>query len=428
MTSTSTRSNSDSSVAGEAELASNAVLVGEARRRIRRQTAVNDRWTGVFTGGSFLAVVSAWILLAPPRSVPVAAFAACVAAYAFAGSVEFEIGPGCALPTAPFQVVMLFVLPPQLVPVAVLLGLAGAAGVTHVRDAQRRERPILLAASAWQVVGPAAVFAVAHVGRPALSDWPVYVAALLAQFALDGVTSWVRNCFGLGVAFRQLATALRFTFLCDASLAPVGLAAALAVPGSPGALIFLLPPTLLLAMLQADRVEQLDKTVALGVAFSDTSDLARCDALTGIANRLAWEEAMAAHGDSQRSIGVLLADVDGLKAANDTHGHAMGDRLLIAVADALVRALPPDANGVAFRIGGDEFAMLLCDPAPGAIFALASSVEAAIDAVPALDGFVPVNATVGVGFAVRGADLRHAVSEADRRVNTAKVRRGARRE
>jgi diguanylate cyclase (GGDEF)-like protein len=57
---------------------------------------------------------------------------------------------------------------------------------------------------------------------------------------------------------------------------------------------------------------------------------------------------------------VLLADVDGFKAINDTRGHAAGDDVLRAMA-ALLRAAAP-AGGRAFRIGGDEFALVFeCD-------------------------------------------------------------------
>jgi diguanylate cyclase (GGDEF)-like protein len=52
---------------------------------------------------------------------------------------------------------------------------------------------------------------------------------------------------------------------------------------------------------------------------------------------------------------VLVADVDGFKAINDTRGHAVGDDVLRAVAGLLREITPP--RGRAFRIGGDEFAI-----------------------------------------------------------------------
>ena len=408
-------------------IAAAAALLRDSRGRLRGELADNDRRSGLLTGGSFLVAVAAWILLAPPASVPIAVLAGCVAAYVVAGCVEFEIGPGCALPTMPVQVVMLFLLPPQLVPVAVGLGLVGAARLGRVRDPQRRERPMVLAGSGWQAVGPAAVFALAHVHGPELSYWPVYVLALLAQFTSDSASSWVRNCYGLRVPTGQLASALRFTFVCDLFLAPIGFAATRAVPHSPGALVFLLPPTALLAMLQSDRRKQIDQTVALGAAFTDTSDLARRDALTGVANRLSWEEVTARLQRRDQPIGVILADVDGLKAANDTLGHATGDRLLVAVAEMLQRAVPEESGGLLFRIGGDEFAILLPDATATSTDDLGSAIRAAFENEPTLDGVIAISASVGVGFATGGAVFGPAVATADRGVHLEKDRRGVRR-
>ena len=408
-------------------MAAEAALIGVSRRRLRKQVEVNDRRSGLFTGGSFIVTVAGWILLVPPRSVPIAMLAASVAVFVAVGCVEFEIGPGSALATTPVQVVMLFVLPPQLVPVAVVAGLAGAALVGWMRDRERRERPIVLVGSGWQAVGPAAVFALAHVHGPALSDWPVYVVAIVAQFTFDAASSWVRNCYGLGVRTGQLAQAMRFTFVCDLCLAPVGLAAVLAVPNSAGALVFLLPPTALLAMLQADRRRQLDTTIALGAAFTDTSDLARRDALAGVANRLAWEEVTAHYELSDAPVGVILADVDGLKTANDNHGHALGDRLLVAVTRIILSAVPAESGAIVFRIGGDEFAVLLPSATPAATETVAQTIQTAFRDAPALDQLIPVSASVGLGFAPNGATFGQAVATADRGVNHEKDRNGLRR-
>jgi diguanylate cyclase (GGDEF)-like protein len=92
--------------------------------------------------------------------------------------------------------------------------------------------------------------------------------------------------------------------------------------------------------------------------------LARMDALTGVGNRLAFDEALSAQIASARHSGeplsVLLADVDAFKRINDEHGHVNGDSCLRQVAQTIQASVR--ASDACFRWGGDEFAVLL----PGA--------------------------------------------------------------
>jgi len=85
------------------------------------------------------------------------------------------------------------------------------------------------------------------------------------------------------------------------------------------------------------------------------------DALTGLANRRLFEERLAAALDTARAVGhrvaVLLLDLDGFKAVNDTHGHDAGDALLCAMAERMLGAVR--AGDVVARLGGDEFVVLL---------------------------------------------------------------------
>lgn len=87
------------------------------------------------------------------------------------------------------------------------------------------------------------------------------------------------------------------------------------------------------------------------------------DALTGLANRLLLddrlEHALAKALRNNSRTAVLLIDLDGFKPVNDTHGHAIGDQLLVMVAGRL-RGGVREADTVA-RLGGDEFVVLLED-------------------------------------------------------------------
>jgi diguanylate cyclase (GGDEF)-like protein/PAS domain S-box-containing protein len=91
--------------------------------------------------------------------------------------------------------------------------------------------------------------------------------------------------------------------------------------------------------------------------------LAQHDPLTGLPNRLLLSdrltEAIALAQRHKKPLGVLFVDVDGFKARNDTHGHAMGDRLLRATADRLKGALRQ--SDTVCRSGGDEFVALLSE-------------------------------------------------------------------
>ena len=403
------------------EAISEATVIRDARSRAHAERVLPDHMSGYFTGGSFVTALLIWLVLAPPTKFPILLLAACIAAHVVAASIEFEIGPGVALPTTPVLFVSLFLLPPQLVPVVPLAGLIGASYLARFRDPARHERLLVIAGSAWHAMGPAAVFAL--VGPRAIGADTVVVCAVAlgAQFVCDAASSWVRNCYGMGLPTAKLAAALRFTFLVDVSLAPVGVVAAIAMPGSALALVLLAGPIALLALLQRDREHQIDRAVILSDAFTQSADRARRDVLTGLRNRLAWEEAIAKHADKPAPVGVVLADVDGLKAANDALGHDAGDRLLVAVATAISNATPTEGGAVAARLGGDEFGILLPGELAGLTAAIAESLQQSLSGDTA-DGSL-VSASVGYGVARNGARLPLASIVADRGVYYDKARK-----
>ena len=87
------------------------------------------------------------------------------------------------------------------------------------------------------------------------------------------------------------------------------------------------------------------------------------DVLTGLANRRALERtldaALARAGARSRSVGVVMLDLDGFKAINDTRGHAAGDAALREVAARLRRCVRE--RDLVARLGGDEFVIVLTD-------------------------------------------------------------------
>lgn len=126
------------------------------------------------------------------------------------------------------------------------------------------------------------------------------------------------------------------------------------------------------------------------------------DALTALANRAVLMERLAqalqACADGQDGLAVMYLDLDGFKAINDSLGHAVGDRMLAAVA-ARLRDAAGEATLVA-RMGGDEFAVLLQgvrDAAPAV--ALAQRLVAAVSEPVALDAHcLQVGVSVGIAL------------------------------
>ncbi|MFS2134767.1 sensor domain-containing diguanylate cyclase [Duganella sp. Dugasp56] len=103
------------------------------------------------------------------------------------------------------------------------------------------------------------------------------------------------------------------------------------------------------------------------------------DELTGLKNRRYFnirfsEEQKRAHRD-QRTLTLLLIDVDRFKEYNDTYGHPQGDTVLKAVADAMRQTLHRPGD-LCFRIGGDEFACLFASSGPDESEALAEQIRA----------------------------------------------------
>jgi diguanylate cyclase (GGDEF)-like protein len=117
---------------------------------------------------------------------------------------------------------------------------------------------------------------------------------------------------------------------------------------------------------EVDTVRLLARVASLSLRtaeeFSRQHDLARKDALTGLANRRTFDERLStllAESDRfQRPVSLLLADLDHFKRVNDEHGHDAGDAVLRHAAQVLGGALRADVDLCA-RYGGEEMAILL---------------------------------------------------------------------
>jgi diguanylate cyclase (GGDEF)-like protein len=129
----------------------------------------------------------------------------------------------------------------------------------------------------------------------------------------------------------------------------------------------------------------------------------RIDTLTGIANRAAFDECLAAElaraDRTKCPVALCLLDIDHFKKFNDTHGHQVGDQVLQAVARALndsVRKMD-----LAARYGGEEFAVIAPECHPDKAASLAERLRAAVEEIclEAAGQKLCVTTSVGVALA-----------------------------
>ncbi|WP_144222629.1 GGDEF domain-containing protein [Mesorhizobium amorphae] len=157
-------------------------------------------------------------------------------------------------------------------------------------------------------------------------------------------------------------------------------------------------------------------------------DSARHDPLTGLANgrrfREALSQAIENAGRSRLNCAVLFIDLDRFKPVNDMHGHAIGDEVLIDVAQQIAQAAP--AGATAARLGGDEFGIVVPSvPGRESVLFLSQRLSRDIGKVRQLgERQLEVGATVGIAvFPEDGLDANALISAADQAMYAAKPSR-----
>jgi diguanylate cyclase (GGDEF)-like protein/PAS domain S-box-containing protein len=137
-----------------------------------------------------------------------------------------------------------------------------------------------------------------------------------------------------------------------------------------------------------DRLRRLGDIASLAIASADAraqlAQLASTDHLTGLPNRRAFQERLSGelerarrHG---RELSLVIMDIDHFKRVNDTHGHPVGDGVLVEAAvrlDALARG-----GGIVARVGGEEFAVILPEADGPSAVAAAERMRLAIESAP----------------------------------------------
>ena len=153
--------------------------------------------------------------------------------------------------------------------------------------------------------------------------------------------------------------------------------------------------------------------------------MARCDALTGLANRVQFRERLSAlqmSDATDESTAVLLIDLDRFKSVNDTLGHPVGDQLLRAAAARLTACVRQ--RDLVARLGGDEFAIVQTDALqPAAARSLAERLVRELSLPFEVDEHqVLVGASVGVSLSRdEGSDPDELLKKADLALYDAKA-------
>jgi diguanylate cyclase (GGDEF)-like protein len=223
----------------------------------------------------------------------------------------------------------------------------------------------------------------------ASGDWVIATLACLSAAAMVG-----------GICFRNFSAPRLAAAMIALSLGSTIPGAILG--GEPLLYLVLLQAPLYLAAMTAAAFALNRMLIATMRAERENKRRAKHDPLTGLLNREGLIEAIDAELVAAASDGkpraLLFLDLDNFKTANDTFGHAVGDRLLKTVADRLESELA--TGDVAARIGGDEFVVLAAAATSELAIARGERLISAIACTYPLDARISAAVGASVGIAM----------------------------
>lgn len=120
------------------------------------------------------------------------------------------------------------------------------------------------------------------------------------------------------------------------------------------------------------------------------------DSLTGLYNRLYFEQILKCQEDSHDPVGLIIFDMDGLKLVNDTMGHEQGDRLLRVFCDIVKPCF--SSEDVLARVGGDEFAAVIPCEDRRLLEVRIQSIRDAVMSYNNLNQDLPISVSIGFAF------------------------------
>jgi putative nucleotidyltransferase with HDIG domain len=339
-------------------------LLREAAPRAVRPLPARERASEAFMG--LLLLAACWALLAlAPRGPELELSRVLVlgAAFVAAHRVRFSIGGGMMAPSQLVLIPMLLLLPAAVVPALVAVSLLVARLPEYLTGRAHPDRVLLHFADAVYALGPAAVIAFADPGSPDIRHWPVYAAAVAAQFVADAGASTLREKLASGVAPALQLRLLWPVFGFDAALTPVGLLIAGAAAPQPYTVLMAAPLLGLLALMGRERERRIQQALALSDAYRGSAllmgeMLEADDEYTGgehsqgvVALALAVGQEMGLDARAQRNLefGALLHDIGKLRVPNEIINKP---GKLDSREWEIVRRHPTDGQEMLDRIGG----------------------------------------------------------------------------
>jgi len=266
-----------------------------------------------------------------------------------------------------------------------LIPLAGAAGFFLAADAglERSERPEYLMFAAWVGSEMMIAIAIALTGGPdvATISWlAIPVVTLSARFSLRGVIIGVTIAIALLVAVTFISATGAVLDDPTLVLAPLALIVAIAILST--------------ALMQSDMEHRGEAVI---------------DPLTGMLNRKALmnraDELSQQSEVTGQPVGMILGDLDQFKDVNDSQGHAAGDAALTDVAYLLRKRLR--AFDLAYRVGGEEFLILLPGADTPECATIAEELRSAVASEPVGDNTM-LTVSFGVSASAPGESFDYA--------------------
>ncbi len=173
-----------------------------------------------------------------------------------------------------------------------------------------------------------------------------------------------------------------------------------------------------------DKSAELEKVKS---TLEEYKRLADTDPLTHIANRRAFDRALARIYDNDKGrmfSALIIADIDRFKEFNDRHGHPVGDRILQLVAELITENVSPGM--FVARTGGEEFAVIGDGLTEDGVSRVAEAIRVAVESAPFINSdtgvnFGPVTISLGICMASEAGGPEDLYIKADRALYASKV-------